>query len=65
MAWRNLHFRVGNAKRVKAKKRVKLFDYYLRKGGISSARTYICVKTVAERAKKELYIKSRGDSKVL
>ena len=37
MAWRNLNFRVGNAKRVKAKKRVKLFDYYLRKGGISSA----------------------------
>ena len=63
MAWRNLHFRVGNAKRVKAKKRVKLFDYYLRKGGISGAS--ILVKTVAERAKKELYIKSRGDSKVL
>ena len=65
MAWRNLNFRVGNAKRVKAKKRVKLFDYYLRKGGISSTRTYICVKTVAERAKKELYIKSLGDSQVL
>ena len=50
MAWRNLNFRVGNAKRVKAKKRVKLFDYYLRKGGISGAS--FCVKTVAERAKK-------------
>ena len=44
---------------MKAKKRVKLFDYYLRKGGISGAR--IRVKTVAERAKKELCIKSWGD----
>ena len=40
------------------RKRVKLFDYYLRKEGISGAS--ILEKTVAERAKNELCIKSWG-----
>ena len=55
MAWRNLNFRVGNAKRVKAKKRVKLFDYYLRKGGISSARVYLCKDGSGTCEKRTIY----------
>ena len=39
-------------------KRVKLLDYYSRKEGISGAS--ILEKTVAERAKNELCIKSWG-----
>ena len=48
---------------MKAKKRVKLFAYYLRKGGISGASIY--VKTVAERAKNELCIKSWGGHEII
>ena len=42
---RNLIFRVGTAHDRNEEKRVKLFDYYLRKEGISGAS--ILVKTVA------------------
>ena len=55
---RNLIFRVGTAHDRNEEKRVKLFDYYLRKEGISGAS--ILEKTVAERAKNELCIKSWG-----
>ena len=54
--FKEFDYRVGNIH--EGKKRVKLFAYYLRKGGISGAS--ICVKTVAERAKNELCIKSWG-----
>ena len=42
-------------KRVKAKKRVKLFDYYLRKGGISSARVYLCKDGSGTCEKRTIY----------